>query len=102
MYSFNRPFEDSNNVEVALSENEFDTPDEESAKHKKCRDKCVAKCSGSPGSIVKAFNRQDAHIGVCDKIVIVVLTMCDLTLSSISLYDSCQIGLKRLKVAYPK
>ncbi len=31
----------------------------ESAKHKKRRDKCVAKCSGSSGSIVKAFNRQD-------------------------------------------
>ncbi len=43
-------------------------------------DKCVAKGSRSSGSIIKAFNRQDAHIGVCDKIVIVVLTMCDLTL----------------------
>ncbi|XP_048856526.1 zinc finger protein 862-like isoform X2 [Brienomyrus brachyistius] len=31
----------------------------ESAKHKKCRDKCVAKTSVSSGSIVKAFNRQD-------------------------------------------
>ncbi len=31
-------------------------------KHMKRRDKCVAKCSGSSGSIVKAFNRQDAHI----------------------------------------
>ncbi len=40
----------------------------ESAKHKKRRDKCVAKCSGSSGSIVKAFNRQDAHIGVCNNI----------------------------------
>ncbi len=55
----------------------------ESAKHKRCRDKCVAKCSGSSGSIVKAFNHQDAHIGVCHNIVIVVLTMCNLTLSSI-------------------
>ncbi len=26
-YSFNRPFDGSHNVEVALSENEFDTPD---------------------------------------------------------------------------
>ncbi len=32
----------------------------ESAKHKKCRDKCVANKSGSSGSIIKAFNRQDA------------------------------------------
>ncbi len=55
----------------------------ECAKHKKCRDKCVAKCSGSSGSIVKAFNCQDAHVRGCDNIVIVVLTMCDLTLSSI-------------------
>ncbi len=47
----------------------------ESAKHKKRRDKCVAKCSGSSGSILKAFNRQDAHIEVCDKIKIDVLTM---------------------------
>ncbi len=37
----------------------------ESAKHKKCRDKCVAKCSGSSGSIVKAFNHQDcSHRGL--------------------------------------
>ncbi len=50
-----------------------------SAKHKKRRDKRVAKCSGSSGSIVKAFNYQDAHIGVCNNIVIVVLTMYDLT-----------------------
>ncbi len=35
----------------------------ESAKNKKCRDKFI--------------------IGVCDNILIVVLTMCDLTLSSI-------------------
>ncbi len=55
----------------------------ESAKHKKHRDKCVAKCSGSSGSIVKAFHHQDAHTEVCDNIVIVVLTTCDLTLSSI-------------------
>ncbi len=26
-YSYNRPFDGSHNVEVALSENEFDTPD---------------------------------------------------------------------------
>ncbi len=26
-YSYNRPFDDSHNVEVAFSENEFDTPD---------------------------------------------------------------------------
>ncbi len=51
----------------------------ESANHKKRRDKCVAKCSGSSGSIVAAFNRQDAHLGVCNHIVNVVLTMCDLT-----------------------
>ncbi len=44
----------------------------ESPKHKKRRDKCVAKLSGSSGSIVKAFNRQDVYIGGCDKIVIVV------------------------------
>ncbi len=55
----------------------------ESAKHKKSRDKCVAKCSGSSGSIVKAFNCHDAHVRVCYNIVIVVLMMCDLTLSSI-------------------
>ncbi len=55
----------------------------ESAKHKKCRDKCVAKCPGSSDSIVKAFYRHDAHVGIWDIIVIVVLTMCDLTLSSI-------------------
>ncbi len=55
----------------------------ESPKHKKRRDKCVAKFSGSSGSIVKAFNCQDVHIGGCDKIVIVVLMMCYLTLSSI-------------------
>ncbi len=48
----------------------------ESAKHKKRRDKCVTKCSGSSGSIVKAFNRQDAHIGL-------FLRCCDLILSSI-------------------
>ncbi len=36
----------------------------ESAKHKKCRDMWVAKCSGSSGSIIKAFNLQDAHIWV--------------------------------------
>ncbi len=52
-------------------------------KHKKCRDKCVAKCSGSSGSNIKVFNRQDAHKGVCDNIIIVVLTMCDLILLSI-------------------
>ncbi len=32
---------------------------------------------------VFSFNHQDAHIAVCDNIVIAVLTMCDLTLSSI-------------------
>ncbi len=36
----------------------------ESAKHKKCRDKCVAKCPGSSDSIVKAFYRHDAHVGI--------------------------------------
>ncbi len=36
----------------------------ESAKHKKYRDKCVAKCPGSSGSIVKAFYRHDAHVCV--------------------------------------
>ncbi len=36
----------------------------ESAKHKKRRDKCVAKSSGSSNSIIKAFYCQDAHIGV--------------------------------------
>ncbi len=34
-----------------------------SAKHKKRRDKCVAKCSGSSGSILMAFTHQDAHMG---------------------------------------
>ncbi len=33
----------------------------------------------SSGSIVAAFNRQDAHIGVCNNIVNVILTMRDLT-----------------------
>ncbi len=42
----------------------------------------MAKCSGSSGSNIKVFNRQDAHKGVCD-IIIVVLTMCDLILLSI-------------------
>ncbi len=36
----------------------------EIAKHKKRRDMCVEIFSGSSGSIVKAFNRQDTYIGV--------------------------------------
>ncbi len=33
--------------------------------------------------LLRPLIRQDAHIGVCDNIVIVVLTMCDLTILSI-------------------
>ncbi len=43
----------------------------------------MAKYSRSSGSIVKAFNCQDAQVGVCNNIVIVVLAMCDLTIQSI-------------------
>ncbi len=58
-YSYNRPFDGSHNVKVALSENEFDTPDLEGLKTLE-RVAMIVNCHGRLGAATNEGDNENA------------------------------------------